>query len=106
MLGAGFEDDFVDVAVESRVGQGGELVDAAPVVVFLLRPLAESVGLAVLVSQDACAAGVQPVAWLLLRVPGANAFGDGLGGAFVVGGIRGVWKMVSLRLRGACAGWV
>ena len=106
MLGAGFEDDFVDVAVESRVGQGGELFDAAPVVVFLLGPLAESVGLAVLVSQDARAAGVQPVAWVLLRVTGTNAFGDGLGSTLMVGGICGVWKMVSGRLRGACAGWV
>jgi hypothetical protein len=106
VLGAGFEDDFVDVAVESRVGQGGELIDAAPVVVFLLRPLAESVGLAVLVSQDARAAGVQPVAWVLFRVTGANAFGDGLCGALMIGGICGVWKMVSGRLRGTCAGWV
>lgn len=68
MLGAGFEDDFVDVAVESRVREGGELFDAAPVVVFFLRPLAESVGFAVLVGQDARAAGVQPVAWVLLGV--------------------------------------
>ena len=92
MLNPSFEDDFVDVTVESRVREVSEFVDATPVVVFLLRPLAESVGFAILVGQDARAAGVQPVAWVLLRVAGANALGDGLGGAFVIGGICGVWQ--------------
>ena len=66
VLNPSFEDDFVDVTVESRVREVSEFVDATPVVVFLLRPLAESVGFAVLVGQDARAAGVQPVAWVLL----------------------------------------
>ena len=99
VLSTSFENNFIDVTVESRVGKGSELFDAAPVVVFFLRPFAESVGFAVFVSQDACAAGVQPVAWILLGVAGANAFGDGLGGAFVVGGVGGVYgEVVSGRL--------
>jgi hypothetical protein len=90
VLSTGFEDDFVDVAVECRVRKGGELFDATPVVVFFLGPFAQPVSFAILVSQDACAACVQPVAWVLFGVPGANAFGNGFGGAFVVGGVGGV----------------
>jgi len=40
MLDAGFEHNLVDVAVESRVRQAGELVYASPVVVFFLGPFA------------------------------------------------------------------
>lgn len=97
MLDTSFEDDFVDITVESRVGEVSELLDAAPVVVFFLGPLAESVRFAVLVGQDARAASVQPVAWVLLRVAGANSLGNSFGGAFVVGGIGGVCGSVSGR---------
>jgi hypothetical protein len=96
MLDTSVEHDLVDIAVESRVGQAGELVHASPVVVFLVGPLAESVVLAVLPGQDTSASGVQPVAGLLLGVTGANALCDGFGGTFVVRSVGGVCLQVSL----------
>ena len=106
ILSPSFENNFIDITVESRVREGSELFDAGPVVVFFLGPFAQSVGFAVFVSQDASAAGVQPVAWVLLGVAGANAFGDGLRGAFVVGGIGGVCVKVSGRLGGLRGVWM
>jgi hypothetical protein len=92
MLDTSVEHDLVDIAVESRVGQAGELVHASPVVVFLVGPLAESVVLAVLPGQDTSASGVQPVA----GVTGANALCDGFGGTFVVRSVGGVCLQFSL----------
>jgi hypothetical protein len=40
VLDAGVEHDFVDVAVESRVREAGELVYAGPVVVLFIGPIA------------------------------------------------------------------
>jgi hypothetical protein len=88
--------DLVNVAVESRVREVGELVHASPVVVLLVGPLAESIVLAVFPGQDTSAAGVQPVAGLLLGVAGANTLGDGFGSTLVVRGIGGVCLEVNL----------
>jgi hypothetical protein len=96
MLDTSVEHDLVNIAVESRVGQAGKLVHASPVVVFLVRPLAESVVLAVFPGQDTGTSGVQPVAGLLLGVAGANALGDGFGGTLVVRSVGGVFLQVSL----------
>jgi hypothetical protein len=96
MLVTSLEHNLVNIAVESRIRQAGKLLHAGPVVVLLVRPLAESVVLAVFPGQDTSASGVQPVAWLLLGVAGANALGNGFGGTFVVRGIGGVCLKVSL----------
>jgi hypothetical protein len=88
--------DLVNVAVESRVREVGELVHASPVVVLLVGPLAESVVLAVFPCQDTSATGVQPVAGLLLGVAGANALSNGLSGTLVVRSIGRVCLQVSL----------
>jgi hypothetical protein len=96
MLNASLEHDLVNIAVESRIRQAGKLVHTGPVVVFLVRPLAESIVLAVFPGQDASASSVQPVAGLLLGVAGADALGDGFGGTFVVRGVGGVCLRVSM----------
>jgi hypothetical protein len=90
VLNTSLEHDLVNIAVESRIRQAGKLVHASPVVVFLVRPLAESVVFAIFPGQDASASSVQPVAGLLLGVAGANALGDGFGGTLVVRGVGGV----------------
>jgi hypothetical protein len=90
MLDASLEHNLVNIAVESRIRQVGELIYSSPVVVFLVRPFSESVVLAVFPGQDASASGVQPVAGLLLGVTGTNAFGNGFGSTLVVRGIGSV----------------
>jgi hypothetical protein len=96
ILVASLEHNLVDIAVESRVREVGELVHASPVVVLLVGPLAESVVLAVFPCQDTSATGVQPVAGLLLGVAGANALSNGLSGTLVVRSIGRVCLQVSL----------
>jgi hypothetical protein len=91
ILSTSLEHDLVDVTVESVVGQVGDFFYAGPVVVFLLRPLSERVVVVVHVSQDTGATSVQVVTRVLLRVASANTLGDGLGGAFVIGGIGGIY---------------
>jgi hypothetical protein len=90
VLNTSLEHHLVNIAMESRIRQAGKLVHASPVVVLLVGPLAESIVLAVFPGQDTSAAGVQPVAGLLLGVTGANALGDGFGGTLVVRGVGGV----------------
>lgn len=70
--------------MEGFVGQTCEFGHAGPVVVLFVRVLAESVGVGILVGQDARAAGVQPVAGL---GAGLDARRDGFGGADVVRGV-------------------
>jgi hypothetical protein len=96
VLDTSLEHDLVNIAVESRIWQAGELVHTSPVVVFLVGPLAESFILTVFPGQDTSAAGVQPVAGLLLGVAGANTLGDGFGSTLVVRGIGGVCLEVNL----------
>lgn len=89
IVGAGVQDQLVDVAVEGVVGQAdGQLVDAGEVVVDGGRgPLAEGVGVGVGEAEDARAAGVQPVARARRRVGAGQAGGDGLCGRRVVRGV-------------------
>lgn len=73
MLGGG-QHDLVDVAVEGVIGEPGQRVDAIEIIVRLVRQrLAPPVGVSVLVSQDARAAGVDPVAGLFFAVPCCEA---------------------------------
>jgi hypothetical protein len=100
VLDAGFEHDFVDIAVESVVRQVGDLLYAGPVIVFLLRPLSERVVVVIHVSQDTSATSVQVVTRVFLRVTRANSLSNGLRSALVIGSIRGVYRTSQLETFG------
>lgn len=77
--------NLVDIAVEGVVGEAGERIDPLEIIVRLVcQRLTVPVGVSVLVSQDACAASVNPVSGLLLAVPCCQACGKGLGCSFMV----------------------
>lgn len=84
--GAGVQDKFVDVAMEGMVWQGGEFFDLGPVVVFPVRPGAESrkVVVGIMVCQNARATGMEPVSRPRFRVALEETCGDGLGCTLVV----------------------
>lgn len=82
------EDGFVDVAVEGVGGEVGEGGDVGPVVVLVRGVGAEvSVGAHVGPAEDSGAACVEVVGWGGGRVGGEGAFGEGVGGGEVVGGV-------------------
>lgn len=84
--GAGLQDEFVDVAVEGMVWQAGEFFDFGPVVVFLVRPGAESrkAVVRIMVCQDPRATGVEPVSGPRFGMALEQTCGDGLGCTFMV----------------------
>jgi len=90
MLGSSFQDNLVHIAVESFVGKIGKLFDVRPVVVHLVRALAESVILRIIVGQDTGTAGVQPEAWILLGVTSEYTLSNGSGRSLMIRSIRSV----------------
>lgn len=79
MLSSG-QHNLVDVAVECVVRETGKRIDALEIIVRLVsQRLPVPIGISVLVSQNACAASVDPIAWLFFAVPCCKSRRKGLG---------------------------
>jgi len=95
MLGTSFEYDLVDVSVECFVGEVGKLLDVCPVIVHLIRVLAEAIVLGVVIGQNTGTASMQPKARVLFGVASENALCNGFGGTLVIGSICGIFSRLA-----------
>lgn len=76
--------------MKCTVREMSELVDATPVIVLLVRVLAQPIVFGVFKSQDPGPACVQVVARVVFAMPLNQASNQRLGRAFMIGGIRGI----------------
>ena len=70
--------------MECIVREVCKLINARPVIVLLVRPLAKLAAVGVREGQNARAASMQPVSRVALGVASKKTSGDGFGCAFVV----------------------
>lgn len=91
MLGPSVQYEFVDISMESMVGQIEQLVHSLPIIVDVLALVSEFVVVAVFPCENASSARVQQITRLFFAVTRDQTGNDCLCRFYMVGSIGGIW---------------